>query len=97
MNYNLKSFKRYQKEYGGSYLSYDFNEKILDRIYEMASVEEGEEYFNDGDIVESIYKYDTPVSIYENRHENMYCRILADVRWGEINYIYKTLYYKRME
>ena len=47
MNYDLKSFKRYMKEYGGSYLSYDFNEKILDRIYEMASVEEGEEYFNE--------------------------------------------------
>lgn len=54
MNYNLKSFKRYQKEYGGSYLSYDFNEKILDRIYEMASVEEGEEYFN-----ETSYMYET--------------------------------------
>ena len=48
MNYNLKSFKRYQKEYGGSYLSYDSNEKIIDRIYEMASeVEEGEETFNE--------------------------------------------------
>ena len=71
----------------------------MDTKYEVDeySIIKGEEYFNDGDIVESIYKYDTPVSIYENRHENMYCRILADIRSGEISYIYKTLYYKRME
>ena len=49
MNYNLKSFKRYQKEYGGSYLSYGGNnDVVLDRIYEMASeVKEGEETFNE--------------------------------------------------
>jgi len=48
MNYDLKSFKRYQREYGGSYLSCDSNEKIIDRIYEMASeVKEGEEIFNE--------------------------------------------------
>ena len=72
---------------------------IMDAKYEVDEygIIKGEEYFNDGDIVESIYKYDTPASIYENRHEDMYCRILADVRSGEVSYIYKTLYYKRRD
>ena len=72
---------------------------IMDAKYELDEygIIKGEEYFDNGEVVESIYKYDTPVSIYENRHENMYCRILADVRSGEISYIYKTLYYKRRE
>ena len=72
---------------------------IMDAKYEVDEygIIKGEEYYNDGEIIDSIYKYDTPASIYENRHENMYCRILADVRYGEISYIYKTLYYKRME
>ena len=72
---------------------------IMDAKYEVDEygIIKGEEYFNDGDIVESIYKYNTPASIYENRHEDMYCRILADVRTGEVSYVYKTLYYKRRE
>ena len=48
MNYSLKSFKRYKKEYGGRYLSYDFSSTIIERIYRMASsVDEGEEIFNE--------------------------------------------------
>lgn len=48
MNYSLKSFKRYKKEYGGRYLSYDFSGTIIERIYRMASsVDEGEEIFNE--------------------------------------------------
>lgn len=69
---------------------------IMDAKYELDEygIIKGEEYYNDGEIVESIYKYDTPASIYENRHENMYCKILVDARSG---FIYKTLYYKKME
>lgn len=48
MNYNLKSFKRYMKEYDGQYLTSECNGIVLDRIYEMASdVREINEVFNE--------------------------------------------------
>ena len=68
MNYSLKSFKRYKKEYGGRYLSYDFSSTIIERIYRMASsVDEGEEIFNEDTKIVMNFNFQKYIQVDDSR------------------------------
>lgn len=105
-DFTNNEFYRYTKNtsYESSfYLNKDLSNHndIIDIKYnldEFGVIKNGDHYKKSTrfGFVESIYKYNTPISVYENKYEDMYMVIAVayDMVYKDITYVLKTIYGK---